>query len=160
VVNEELAEQRLSKPLALGVLSPVGILPRRGYSPLLGRLLHDRTADRIAGVVSRIPHAAATIVPFDVRSRLESLQAGAVVGRAGPAGPDAAQAAAASSEALPDGPRARAYEQPVPPPGVAPIGSLTGPGKATVEGRVFAVEIRPVDGSKCWPPRSPTRPAS
>ena len=49
------------------------ILPRRGYSPLLGRLLHDRTADKIAGVVSRIPHAAATIVPFDVRSRLESL---------------------------------------------------------------------------------------
>ncbi len=49
------------------------ILPRRGYSPLLGRLLHDRTADKIAGVVSRIPHAAATIVPFDVRSRLEAL---------------------------------------------------------------------------------------
>jgi hypothetical protein len=119
-----------------------------GYS-VKRRLLHDRTADRIAGVVSRIPHAAATIVPFDVRSRLESLQAGAVVGRAGPAGPDAAQAAAgaASSEARPDGPRARAYEQPVPPPGVAPIGSLTGPGKATVEGRIFAVEIRPVDGS-------------
>jgi RecG-like helicase len=30
---------------------------------------------------------------------------------------------------------------------VTPIGSLTGPGKATVEGRIFAVEIRPVDGS-------------
>jgi amino acid transporter len=131
------------------------ILPRRGYSPLLGRLLHDRTADRIAGVVSRIPHAAATIVPFDVRSRLESRQAGAVLGQAGPTGPTAAQdaaeawpaGAAASSEARPDSPETRAYEQPVPPPGVTPIGSLTGPGKATVEGRIFAVEIRPVDGS-------------
>ena len=50
------------------------ILPRRSYSPLLGRLLHDRTADRIAGSVSRIPHAAATIVPFDVRSRLEAIE--------------------------------------------------------------------------------------
>src|SRR5262245_25065384 len=40
-----------------------------------------------------------------------------------------------------------AGQQPEPPPGVAPIGSLTGPGKATVEGRIFAVEIRPVDGS-------------
>ena len=49
------------------------VLPRRSYSPLLGRLLHDRTADKIAGVVSRIPHVAATIVPFDVRSRLEDL---------------------------------------------------------------------------------------
>ena len=30
------------------------ILPRRSYSALLGRLLHDRTADKIAEVVSRI----------------------------------------------------------------------------------------------------------
>ena len=91
----ELVSAEADKP-GVGVTA---ILPRRGYSPLLGRLLHDRTADRIAGVVSRIPHAAATIVPFDVRSRLESLQAGAVVGRAGPAGPDAAQAAATASPA-------------------------------------------------------------
>ena len=33
------------------------VLPRRSYSPLLGRLLHDRTADKIAAVVSQIPHA-------------------------------------------------------------------------------------------------------
>ena len=39
-----------------------------------GRLLHDRTADKIAAVVSRIPHCAATIVPFDVRNRLEVLR--------------------------------------------------------------------------------------
>ena len=31
------------------------LLPRRTYSALLGRLLHDRTADKIAGVISRIP---------------------------------------------------------------------------------------------------------
>ena len=37
------------------------------------------------------------------------------------------------------------YDKPVPPPGVAPMGSLTRPGRATVEGRVFAVEIRPVE---------------
>jgi hypothetical protein len=52
------------------------ILPRRSYSPLLGRFLHDRTADKIARVVS-----------------------------------------------------------------------LTRPGRATVEGRVHSVEIRPVGGS-------------
>jgi hypothetical protein len=56
-------------------------------------------------------------------------------------------AAAAASEARPDSPRAKAYEQPGPPPGVTPIGSLTGPGKATVEGRIFAVEIRPAGSS-------------
>ena len=37
------------------------------------------------------------------------------------------------------------YDRPVPPPGVTPMGSLTRPGRATVEGRVFAVEIRPVE---------------
>ena len=46
------------------------LLPRRGYAPLLGRLLHDRTADRIARVVSRIPAAAATIVPYDVQAQI------------------------------------------------------------------------------------------
>ena len=50
------------------------ILPRRSFSPLLGRLLHDRTADKIAGVVSRVPNAAATIIPFDVQNRLHVLQ--------------------------------------------------------------------------------------
>ncbi|MGH3542249.1 MAG: amino acid permease [Mycobacterium sp.] len=46
------------------------LLPRRTYSPLLGRLLHDRTADKIARAVSRVPDAAATIVPYDVQSRI------------------------------------------------------------------------------------------
>src|SRR5262249_17011344 len=46
------------------------LLPRRTYSPLVGRLLHDRTADKIARAVSRVPDAAATIVPYDVQSRI------------------------------------------------------------------------------------------
>jgi len=37
------------------------------------------------------------------------------------------------------------YDRPVPPAGVNPIGSLTKPGRATVEGRIRAVEIRPVE---------------
>ncbi|MDR3660884.1 MAG: amino acid permease [Mycobacterium sp.] len=46
------------------------LLPRRSYAPILGRLLHDRTADKISQAVSRIPDAAATIVPYDVQSRI------------------------------------------------------------------------------------------
>ncbi len=49
------------------------VLPRRSYSALLGRLLHDRTADKIAAVVSRIPRSAATIIPYDVESRVRVL---------------------------------------------------------------------------------------
>ncbi|BBZ42862.1 APC family permease [Mycobacterium parmense] len=47
------------------------LLPRRTYAPFLGRLLHDRTADKIARAVSLIPDAAATIVPYDVESRIK-----------------------------------------------------------------------------------------
>jgi amino acid transporter len=46
------------------------LLPRRTYSPLVGRLLHDRTADKIARAVSRIPDATAQIVPYDIESRI------------------------------------------------------------------------------------------
>ena len=47
------------------------LLPRRTYSPLLGRLLHDRSADKISRAISLIPDAAATIVPYDVESRIK-----------------------------------------------------------------------------------------
>ncbi|MBV9513814.1 MAG: DNA-binding protein, partial [Mycobacteriaceae bacterium] len=46
------------------------LLPRRSYAPLLGRLLHDRTADKISRAISQVPDAAATIVPYDVQSRI------------------------------------------------------------------------------------------
>jgi amino acid transporter len=58
------------------------VLPRRSYSPLLGRLLHDRTADKLAAVISRIPRSAATIVPYDVDSRVRMLQARQAAARA------------------------------------------------------------------------------
>ena len=40
------------------------ILPRRGFSSRLQRLLHDRTADAIAGAVMHVPRTAATIIPY------------------------------------------------------------------------------------------------
>ena len=39
------------------------------------------------------------------------------------------------------------YDRPAPPEGVSPIGSLTKPARAVVQGRVHAVEIRPVEHS-------------
>lgn len=108
------------------------VLPRRSYSPLLGRLLHDRTADKIARVVSRIPRSAATIIPFDVEDRVEVLH----------------QREAGAPVKLPVAePTVREHERPSPPPGVNPIGSIQAPGRATVEGRVRSVEIRPVEKS-------------
>jgi amino acid transporter len=46
------------------------LLPRRTYAPLVGRLLHDRTADRMAGAISRVPGATAQILAYDVGSRI------------------------------------------------------------------------------------------
>ncbi|HEY0805056.1 MAG TPA: APC family permease, partial [Pseudonocardiaceae bacterium] len=65
---QELVVQAIAEP-GTGVTV---LLPRRTYAPLLGRLLHDRTADRIASVISRIPQAAATIIPYDVQSRIRA----------------------------------------------------------------------------------------
>ena len=73
------------------------VLPRRSYSALLGRLLHDRTADKIAAVVSRIPRSAATIVPYDVESRVRVLTERQAAGIA--AGPVSADEQVSSHEA-------------------------------------------------------------
>src|ERR1700678_2912032 len=141
------------------------ILPRRSFSPLLGRFLHDRTADKIAGVVSRVPNAAATIIPFDVQNRVRILQERHDAGNgtasvtppsavAPPAdGPTvrhqestAAVPAATLADKKPEQlPGAGGYDRPIPPPGVTPIGSLHQPGKATIEGRVRVVEVRSVE---------------
>ncbi|MDE3065326.1 MAG: amino acid permease [Acidobacteriota bacterium] len=40
------------------------ILPRRGFSSRLQRLLHDRSADTIATAVMHVPRTAATIIPY------------------------------------------------------------------------------------------------
>jgi amino acid transporter len=45
------------------------LLPRRTFALGWQRLLHDRTADKIAAIVSQVPHVAATIVPYNVGGR-------------------------------------------------------------------------------------------
>lgn len=40
------------------------ILPRKGFVSRLQRLLHDRTADAMAGAVMHVPRTAATIIPY------------------------------------------------------------------------------------------------
>ncbi|MGH9056840.1 MAG: amino acid permease [Acidimicrobiales bacterium] len=46
------------------------VLPRRAYSGVLNRILHDNTAERIVAAVSQIPHVSATVAPFDVGGRM------------------------------------------------------------------------------------------
>jgi hypothetical protein len=140
------------------------VLPRRSYSALLGRLLHDRTADKIAAVVSRIPRSAATIIPYDVESRVRVLQERQAAKISADGSADqrvrSGEADAADQHSPAAGPQPgwppknsqRAAEAAVsddgeltPESGITPIGALTRPGRATVEGRIRVVEIRPVE---------------
>jgi amino acid transporter len=72
------------------------LLPRRMYSQLGGRLLHDRTADNIARVISRIPGASAQIVAYDVGSRVAEALRNSEGG-----GPDRATEPTGKSQATP-----------------------------------------------------------
>jgi hypothetical protein len=153
----QAAADLVSEEVAVPGTHVTVVLPRRSYSPLLGRFLHDRTADKIAGAVSRIPRSAATIIPFDVSSRVELLQQRQAAKTAKTLDtPDTTGQAAdgqAAGQPRSDKPKAARkgndsdghYRRPVPSAGAEPIGNLTGPGAATVEGRVRSMEIRPVE---------------
>ena len=147
------------------------VLPRRSYSALLGRLLHDRTADKIAAVVSRIPRSAATIIPYDVESRVRVLaerqaaKAAAVTagrrntadqdrggGRGRSAWPGRGNTrrvhggqGASPGRRRPSGDPTPAERPEAAVRRVTPIGEITSPGRAAVEGRVRVVEIKPVE---------------
>ncbi|MFE3289251.1 amino acid permease [Rhodococcus sp. NPDC059234] len=110
------------------------LLPRRSYAPLLGRLLHDRTADKIARAVSRIPHAAATIVPFDVQSQLQQAYPDEFEERIARRF-DGLQARIAGDELS----QIDTYERPVNPPSTSEIGTLRAGRRATVQGRVHEI---------------------
>jgi hypothetical protein len=152
------------------------VLPRRGYAPLLGRILHDRTADKIAGVISQVPNAAATIIPFDVESRVHLLHArqAARLTVYADDGTQPANGAQPSGGGRPSGgpqsgdgvtpepvplngkpqpsataaaPRNESTQSPARDSGVTAIAELNGARKAIIEGKVRSVEIHPVENS-------------
>jgi amino acid transporter len=111
------------------------LLPRRTYAPLLGRLLHDRTADKVSRAVSLIPDAAATIVPYDVQTRIQQ------------AYPDNfEQRVARELEKVEawvnqdEEENVEAYEHPDSGPSVITVSGLIPGQRATFEGRVNQVE--------------------
>jgi hypothetical protein len=110
------------------------LLPRRTYAPLLGRLLHDRTADKVARAVSLIPDAAATIVPYDVETRIKEAYPDDFEHRVA-RGVDKVEAWISQEDR-----EVEAYEHPVRPPSVITVAGLIPGQRATFEGRVNEVE--------------------
>jgi hypothetical protein len=190
MVNEQLSEERLSKPLALGVLSPDGI-SSSAYGPeqILVELLKGGLGIAAFTLLLPVTGVVLFVLVLVVLSYREVVTVctrtggSYVVARAAgreaaaqppsaPAGDrDGAGADGAGADGIEPGGRVRPgavpvggeparasrdgkrkpdnddYGRPVPSAVCTPIGGLTRPGRATVEGRVHSMEIRPVGGS-------------
>jgi amino acid transporter len=114
------------------------LLPRRSYSRLLGRLLHDQTAEAIAAPISQLKRVVATIIPFDVNS----ITSGASVVQ--PISTPVKVASVAKPVAVP---AARA-DMPFTPishyaENITPIGEVQWRKRAHVQGRVTALSTAP-----------------
>ena len=121
------------------------LLPRRSYGAFLGRILHDRTADEIAGAVSGMPGAVATIVPYDASNPTALLRRRSSA-RSGPTengqqGPQPGQEGAGNGTMV-----ASPVDTADQGDRVA-IGNATHRHTAVVEGRIRSVEVSPISGS-------------
>ena len=106
------------------------LLPRRTYAPLVGRLLHDRTADKMARAVTRIPGAIALIVPYDTGSRIAQATSDGFEQRI----------ARRVSHVLTRISGIEEHEHPQGRPAVIAVARLVPGRRATIEGRVSQVE--------------------
>jgi amino acid transporter len=113
------------------------ILPRRASHGAVGRLLHDRTAERIVAAVSPLEHVSATIAPFDVRRLLD------VRSRAARASREAVLACASVPEE-PETPRREPAFDAV--AGTTPIHAIEHRQRVRVAGRVHSVSVKPWSG--------------
>lgn len=108
------------------------LLPRRAYGAFWGRLLHDRTSERIAAAVSRLDHVNATIVPFDVDGEVSRIgsrsrfTAGPVLGGGSPV--DAASNPTAGGASIVGG---------------RSVGAFTARQQTRVAGRVSSMTVKP-----------------
>lgn len=114
------------------------ILPRRGFSSRLQRLLHDRTADAMAAAVMHVPRTAATIIPY--RSGRSRLAEGEVFEH--PLSDEVARGGQRSAGHLEADAKlaARSF-------GTQPIGALQEREAAEIAGRVRSMTITNVSGS-------------
>ena len=132
------------------------LLPRRSFS-ITSRLLHDRTADAIAGAVSKLPHVAAMIVPFDVVEAIEELEAarnGPPAGIAAPpprlrrSSPASLMRTASPARTGPASGRADGTPVPIGEVDWRDRATARPRDRATVQGRVRSVHCGPVSGTQ------------
>src|SRR5581483_10220828 len=122
----------VAEVVADGETEATVLLPRREYNRFWHRWLHDRSADTMAAVISELPHANVTIVPFHLGQNL-TRQAKHIPTRA---------------------PRKRARQHAEPTSvtpevsveGAVPIGSVVERQRVRIAGRVHALRVQPWSG--------------
>ncbi len=114
------------------------ILPRRGYPSRFQRLLHDRTADAIAGAVMHVPRTAATIIPY----RMAPARAAAGVVPNAPVSEQVVRGGVREDAHLEADVRLAQRSS-----GASPIGALRQRQNAEIAGRVRAIAINHEGGS-------------
>ena len=116
------------------------LLPRRAYSAVLGRLLHDQTADEIAKPISQLPRVVATIVPFDVTAEIREDLAESPTDAAAPAAPVATTRRV--NDPIPENLETSHYSEEI-----IPIAKATWRKRAHVRGNVTAIRTAPSGAS-------------
>jgi hypothetical protein len=123
------------------------LLPRRAYSKFLGRLLHDQTAETIAGPISQLPRVVATIIPFDVQKiisgRILSIHNESNTNTSKNDQPIRAQSAFTKTDTVvkKSEPISHYAEN------MTPISSITWRMRAHVQGKVNSIKAAPSDSS-------------
>ncbi len=145
----ECPDRRLIRAVAEVALSAVVgeraevtvLLPRRTFKRVSQRILHDRTADRIAAAMAKIPHVSATIVPFDTtldeaqereleRQRAKAKERAALID----------ESTAVHGQPVVDAVEAEVLAEPDE-NGVLPIASVKWKQRVTIEGRIKIVQV-------------------
>jgi hypothetical protein len=116
------------------------LLPRRSYSGVLGRLLHDQTAEDIAAPISQLSRVVATIMPFDVSKMISgksiTVENRKQESRVTPK-PVAVKAEAKPVVAQSSEPVSHYAEN------MTPIGNITWRKRAHIQGRVTSIRTAP-----------------
>jgi amino acid transporter len=116
------------------------LLPRRSYSGVLGRLLHDQTAEDIAAPISQLSRVVATIMPFDVSKMISgksiTVENRKQDSRVAPK-PVAVKAEAKPVVAQSSEPVSHYAEN------MTPIGNITWRKRAHIQGRVTSIRTAP-----------------
>ena len=117
------------------------LLPRRSYSRILGKVLHDQTAETIAAPISQLERVVATIIPFDVEKIISGGDIHENVPVVNPVTTPKVAMSKPVIETKISGPVSHYDEN------IQPIGKATWRKRAHIRGQVSSIRVAPSGGA-------------